>query len=136
LLLEADPDRAVVLTYLAEADIFVDQREQQTVGIIVVKSLNSTDSEVMNLSVSPAWQHQGIGRGLLSFAVQNCKVVGVKHLVIRTGYQSPQQRIYEKFGFQVVSVAKNYFIRYYAEPIFEAGQQLKDQVTLNLVIGK
>lgn len=133
LLLDADPDRETVETYLAQSQVLVFAEQDCPVGMIVFQQQLDT-WEIMNIAVAPTHQNRGIGRQLLqaaeAFILAHNRQQTAIDLLIKTGDISPARYLYQSEGFILHSRQKNYFIKHYPEPIYEEGQQLFDQIIL------
>ncbi|MBW9325211.1 GNAT family N-acetyltransferase [Enterococcus casseliflavus] len=134
LLLDADPEKTVVEGYLYDSQTLVYEEAGEVIGVLVYQD-QGTKWEIMNVAVSPAKQGRGIGGQLLQAAEKAIlsQQQGAKHplVVIKTGsLPSAALTLYQKQGYTEKDRVKNYFTTHYAEPIFENGQQLIDQVIL------
>ena len=136
LLLNADPDRAIVTTYLSASRVFVAENgEQAILGVLVLMPLSEDHHyEIMNVSVDPAHFRQGIGRALITHALSDIKARDRQaEIWIKTGDLTVDAiGLYESVGFEIVDVVKDYFVDHYAEPIYENGQLLRHQVIMRL----
>lgn len=75
----------------------------------------------------------GIGKKLIEHSIQTARLQGFKTLEIGTGNSSiGQLALYQKCGFRVTGVDRDYFVRHYKEPIFERGIQCKDMIRLSM----
>ena len=133
LLLLADPDEEVVFSYFMHADSYLGTMDGEIAGGFVLMQLWNTMFEIMNIAVYPAHQRKGIGVQLLRFAQQEAKRKGAKRLRICTADTSKHQvKLYEKVGFSITEIDKDYFIKVYEEPIFENGKQCVDRVVMEM----
>lgn len=134
LLLEADPSEASITTYLSDSWCFTASDKGQILGVCAVKSQNSTLAEIYNVSVYPEHQGRGIGSELLKFALANLPMKGIKRVELGTGTFGYQLTYYQRLGFRVESVVKDYFLLNYPEPIFENSIRHKDMLRLYVLI--
>ncbi|MGX6990755.1 GNAT family N-acetyltransferase [Pseudolactococcus reticulitermitis] len=136
LLLNADPDRAIVATYMAKSRVFVAENGDQAIlGVLVLMALPEDHHyEIMNVSVDPAHFRQGIGRSMMRFAFADIQARDTQAVIwIKTGDLTVEAiGLYESVGFKIVDVVKDYFIDHYADPIYENGQLLRNQVVMRL----
>ena len=132
LLLEADPSREKLNAYLPNSICFVAKRYSTVVGAYVVQSIAPGLYELMSIAVSPELQRNGIGTILLKHAVASVHDMGARRLEVGTGSFGYQLAWYQREGFRVVSVERNFFLDNYPEPIYELGIQLKDMLRLAL----
>lgn len=132
LLLHADPSKVMINLYWADSVALVAMQQHQVIGIIVLLALSTEILEIKNLAVEPSWQGKGIGTQLIVDATTFAESRGYLTLCIGTANSSFQQlRLYQKLGFQPVSVRKNFFPMNYPEPIFENGIQATDMIMLS-----
>ncbi|CAH6915825.1 Uncharacterized N-acetyltransferase YvbK [Vibrio chagasii] len=130
LLLEADPSEASIASYLSESWCYAAKRDNQILGVCVVKRISDDTVEIFNVSVCPEHQQQGIGSQVLKFALKQVVNQGIKRVELGTGTFGYQLTYYQRAGFRVDRVVKNHFIDHYPEPIFENGIQHQDMLRL------
>lgn len=136
LLLDADPDKEKIQMYVDTGSGFVWQVADEIKGVIVYDN-RETEYEIMNVAVAPSEQGRGIGRQLLLHAIKHLREGknAQNKIIIRTGsVSSAALHLYKKVGFVEVSRDIDYFVKNYPEPIYENGELLRDQVTLELMI--
>ena len=74
---------------------------------------------------------RGIGKFLVKDAIKRAKGKGYKTIEIGTGNSSiGQLALYQKCGFRITGIDKDFFIRNYGEEIFENGIQCQDMLRL------
>ncbi|MFQ3786306.1 GNAT family N-acetyltransferase [Halomonas sp. A29] len=132
LLLEADPSTDTIRRYLASSSCYVATIGNETVGAYVIQSMGDGIHELMNIAVTPAHQGKGIGAKLLEHAVNMARELGARRLELGTGTFGYQLTFYQRAGFRVVAVERDYFLIHYDEPIYENGIQHKDRLRLAL----
>ncbi|MCP4612737.1 MAG: GNAT family N-acetyltransferase [Planctomycetes bacterium] len=132
LLLEADPSESKVREYLSDSYCFQAEKSDTTVGVYILRPLDNSRYELMNIAVSPELQNQGIGSELLHHAICSAKELGAKHLEVGTGSFGYQLAFYQKAGFRVSAIEKDFFLRHSDQPIYESGIQLKDMIRLSI----
>ena len=82
-----------------------------------------------------AAQGKGIGSGLLRHAVTVARASGFERLVIGAGNSSIRQlALYQKAGFELFRIERDFFVRNYPEPIFEYGIRCKHLVVLEMAL--
>lgn len=96
----------------------------------MVKPQSRTLAEIYNVSVYPAYQGQGLGSELLTFVLSHLPSKGINRVELGTGTFGYQLIYYQRLGFRVESVVKDYFLRHYSEPIYENGIQHQDSLRL------
>jgi ribosomal protein S18 acetylase RimI-like enzyme len=133
LLLLADPEREIIDSYIHDSWAFAAYQEGQLVGCYVLANLTADSAEIKNIVVSEQYQNQGIGKSLLAHAIQTAKSHQKKQLVIATADSSTiQLQLYQKIGFQILEVQKDYFPKHYKNPIFENEIQCVDRIVLGM----
>jgi ribosomal protein S18 acetylase RimI-like enzyme len=130
LLLEADPSREKLDAYLPHSICFVAKRHETLVGAYVVQGITPGIYELMSIAVEPKRQRNGIGTILLKHAVETVGNLGARRLEVGTGSFGYQLAWYQREGFRVFAVERNFFLENYPEPIYEHGIQLKDMLRL------
>ncbi|MBU2511935.1 GNAT family N-acetyltransferase [bacterium] len=128
LLLEADPSIERVNQYLEGSLCYVAVIRKEIVGVCVLKLIEKNRIELFNIAVLPENQKSGIGSQLLQFVLDNLREKNFESVELGTGTFGYQLTFYQRFGFRVDSILKDYFINNYDEPIFENGIQLKDML--------
>lgn len=134
LLLDADPNRELVTNYLKESFLLVafdPEKPLDLLGVLVYQE-RLAEWEILNVAVAPAVQNQGIGKKLLQACLKDITSrKKAKPILIKTGdLTSPALTLYQNVGFKQIALVKDYFVENYSEPIFEAGEQLRNQVIL------
>ena len=110
----ADPSRVLIDSYLEVGKCYVASLKSKIVGVLVLKEIDQFTIEIKNLAVKELDQGKGIGTKLLRYAEKICLKDGYKKLVIGTGNSSVSQLgLYQKEGFEVDRIDKNFFIRNY-----------------------
>lgn len=133
LLLLADPSCSLVETYIDKGKCFVAEENHQVIGVYVLISRSAETVEIINLAVSEEHQGKGIGRALLMDAIQTAKGLRYKRIEIGTGNSSiGQLALYQKCGFRMTSIDKDFFLKHYHEDIYENGIRCIDMVRLSL----
>lgn len=130
LLLEADPSEQSIESYLDGAWCFAAKLNGKVVGVCVVKPISDDTAEIVNISIYSEFQQQGIGSGLLRFALDELKNKKVQRVELSTGTFGYQLTYYQRHGFRVDRVIKNHFLDNYLEPIFENGIQHQDALQM------
>ncbi|MGF1776049.1 GNAT family N-acetyltransferase [Vibrio nomapromontoriensis] len=140
LLLEADPDRKVIESYRNDCTAFVisdgehsQENNNQTVAVLLIfigVNGNKKHAELYNISVAPNWQKRGLGSQLLSTALECMAKEGVTRVELGTGTFGYQLTFYQRHGFRVDRVVKDFFLDHYPQAIIESGIQHKDMLRL------
>lgn len=131
LLLLADPSRKVVESYLQRGQCFIAQEKEQIIGVYVLLATRTETIELVNLAVDEDYQGRGIGKKLVLHAIAEANSLGFKTIEVGTGNSSIDQlALYQKCGFRITGIDKDFFLRHYPEKIFENGIQVVDMVRL------
>jgi GNAT superfamily N-acetyltransferase len=132
LLLLADPSDQLVSQYLKRGECFVADIDNKIVGEYVLLPTRPDTIEIVNIAVAESEQGKGIGKLLVKHAIQNAALQGYKTIEIGTGNSGMAQlALYQKCGFRMTSIDRDFFVRHYSEPIYENGVQVVDMVRLS-----
>ncbi len=134
LLLLADPSQEMIEEYLQRGQCYVglDEREQ-IIAVIVLLPTRPGTLEIVNIAVREAFQGRGIGKKLIQFAMDQAREKNAKTIEIGTGNSSVGQLLlYQKCGFRITGIDRDFFIRHYPEKIYENGIQCRDMIRLSL----
>ncbi|GGJ82677.1 N-acetyltransferase [Alloalcanivorax dieselolei] len=132
LLLEADPSERNVCKYLEGSQCFSATKGRDIVGACVLNTIDDGVLELFNIAVSPEVQGQGVGSALLRYVIDQCRSKGVRRIELGTGAFGYQLAFYQRLGFRVERVVRDFFLDHYDEPVMEAGIQHKDMLRLGL----
>lgn len=131
LLLQADPSEEMVKKYIHRGKCFVSKVDDQIVGVYILLPTRLGTAEIVNISVMERFQGKGIGRHLIHHAIMYAKSQGYKTIEIGTGNSSiGQLALYQKCGFRITGVDRDFFIRHYNEEIVENGIVCCDMIRL------
>lgn len=102
LLLLADPSEQQVATYVQRGVTYVAKQEDNVIGVYVILETRPKTMEIMNIAVVEHLQGKGIGKRLLSHAIETAKGYGMSKLEVGTGNSSVSQlALYQKCGFRI-----------------------------------
>ncbi|NUU64470.1 GNAT family N-acetyltransferase [Paenibacillus agri] len=131
LLLLADPSVSVVEGYIERGECYIALVEREIVGVYVLLPTRPGTVELVNIAVVEHLHGQGVGKRLVQHAIATAKSQGYKTIEIGTGNSSLHQLgLYQKCGFRIIGVDRDYFIRHYPEEIFENDLQCIDMIRL------
>ncbi len=134
LLLTADPSRKMIDGYLDNAEVHVAIVEEHIVGVYIL-ALTGEVAEIKNIAVAEAFQQKGIGQQMLLHAEQFAIATGVKELRIGTANSSIHQlRMYQRCGFEIKEIVKNFFTENYDAPIIEDGITCKHLILMSKML--
>ncbi|MFE6169762.1 GNAT family N-acetyltransferase [Viridibacillus arvi] len=132
LLLQADPSEEIVLEYLQRGECFVLEDEDSIIGVYVLIPTRPETAELVNVSIQEEQQGKGLGKMLIQHSIATAKSKKYKTIEVGTGNSSISQiALYQKCGFRITHIDRDFFIRHYAELIFENGIQCIDMVRLS-----
>jgi len=132
LLLLADPSKQIISGYLVDGKFYVARWDDIVVGVFVLLQHEDALWELKNIAVAEEWQGKGVGKALVKEACDLAVSGGAKVLEVGTGNSSIQQlAFYQRAGFRMVRIAKNFFTLNYDEPLHENGIQCRDMVVLS-----
>lgn len=135
LLMEADPDEAMVRSYLDDSLVFEMREGCRSIGCLLLFSYDKTLMEIKNIAVAEAYRNKGHGLRLLQFAIEEARRRGAQKLKIATGNSSTGQLyLYQKAGFKITRIVEDYFTNRYPAPIVENGILCRHQVILEMLI--
>lgn len=133
LLLLADPSSELIEEYLSRGQCFVTLIHDAIVGVFVLIRTRPETMELVNVAVRDDFQGKGIGKQLVLSAIDKAKEQGAKTIEIGTGNSSMHQlALYQKCGFRITGVDRDFFIRHYEEEIYENGIQCIDMIRLSI----
>ncbi|MBS4177486.1 GNAT family N-acetyltransferase [Lederbergia citrea] len=131
LLLLADPSRKFVDDYVKRGDCFIAEYDNEIKGVFVLLPTRPDTVELVNIAVAEDEQGKGIGRELVMNAIQFAKLKEYKIMEIGTGNSSiGQLSLYQKCGFRIIGVDRDFFIKHYSDEIYENGLQCRDMIRL------
>ncbi len=130
LLLEADPSKESITSYLCDAWCYAALDDDHLVAACIVAPRTNNVAEIFNVSVTLELQGQGIGTKLLKFVLSQLPRRGINRVELGTGTFGYQLTYYQRLGFRVDSIIKDHFLLNYVEPIHENGIQHKDMLRL------
>lgn len=132
LLLSADPSRKIIEAYLTRAECFVMENQNQLIGAYVLLPTRPETIELVNIAVQENFQNKGIGKQLIRHALERAKEQGFQTIEVGTGNSSMSQlAFYQKCGFRITGVDKDFFIEHYEEELMENGIPCRDMIRLS-----
>ncbi|KIL40728.1 acetyltransferase [Gordoniibacillus kamchatkensis] len=132
LLLLADPSRELVEDYVQRGQCYVAESDSSVIGVYVLLPTRPGTVELVNVAVEERLQGRGIGKQLVRHAVQTAKELGYRTIEVGTGNSGVGQlALYQKCGFRMTGIDRDFFIRHYAEEIYENGIRVMDMVRLS-----
>ncbi|MDM5219258.1 GNAT family N-acetyltransferase [Peribacillus sp. NJ11] len=132
LLLLADPSRKLVEAYLGSGTCFVAEMDKRMIGVYVLLQKGPEMIEIMNIAVDERHHGKGIGKQLIGHAISHAREQGYKTIEIGTGNSGiGQLALYQKCGFRITGIDRDFFNINYTEAIYENGIQCQDMIRLS-----
>lgn len=131
LLLLADPAKEMVADYVSRGRVFVAEADGEIVGVGALIRTRPATMELVNVAVRPDRQGRGLGKAIVRAAIEMARASGVRTLELGTGNSGVGAlALYQKMGFRIVGVDRDFFTRHYSEPIVENGIPCRDMIRL------
>ena len=132
LLFLADPLEAKIKCYLRDATCFGAFDNNDLVGACVTNFNIAGELELFNIATLSSFQRKGVGSKLLELVINKSAIRNVNKLVLGTGTFGHQLAFYQRAGFRVEAVVKDFFTDNYDEPIYENGIKHHDMLRLTI----
>ena len=124
LLLEADPSKDIINSYLKDGELFVLTYKDEVACVAVVTKIDEATVELKNIATVEKYRGQGYGKKMLKYLADNYKRKYKKMLVGTSENNIP---FYVKQGFdKYEKTVKNYFVDNYKEEIWDRDLQCID----------
>ncbi|WP_374706670.1 GNAT family N-acetyltransferase [Paenibacillus sp. J2TS4] len=131
LLLLADPSRDIVEGYLGRGQCYVAEEGGSVIGVYVLIPTRPETVELVNVAVEESRHGCGIGKRLVLHAVRTAREQGARTMEVGTGNSSVAQlALYQKCGFRITGVDRDFFTRHYPMEIMENGIPCRDMIRL------
>lgn len=132
LLLLADPSKKTVDKYINKCLVFTAFCENDSpCGVVALLPHDKKVIEIKNIAVAENHQNQGIGSQLIKFSIRKAKKSGYGRIEIGTGNSSfGQLYLYQKHGFRIDRIIKDFFVKNYSEKIMENNLECRDMIVL------
>lgn len=132
LLLSADPSKEIIEEYLLRGDCYVAERDNQIMGTYVLVATKPDTIELINIAVAENYSGKGFGKQLIKDSIKRAATKGYRIMEVGTGNSSTGQLVlYQKCGFRIDRIEKDFFLQHYSEDIFENGIQCRDKICLS-----
>lgn len=131
LLLLADEFVEIIDSYIFDCEVYVIEEGGKIIGLYALYKVDHEEVEIKNIAVDTEYQNQGIGKTLLADAIGRAKEQGFRVISIGTGdVMMMQLRLYQKMGFEMDFIRKNFYLDNYPMAIYENGLRLRHMVVL------
>ena len=118
---------------LAEPLVGAKRAGDAIIGVFVLAATGPRVYELMNIAVAERCQGRGWGKQLVHAAIAEARRLGAECLEVGTGNSSLQQlALYQKCGFRIVGVERDFFKEGYGAEIYENGIRCLDMIRLSL----
>ena len=132
LLMLADPSEILVKKYVEKGLCYIAEEERQVIGAYVLLPVKKEKMELINIAIAEAYQGKGLGKRLVMHAIEEAREQGYKVMEVGTGNSSiGQLALYQKCGFRITHVEKDFFLQHYEKEIYENGIQCRDRIRLS-----
>ncbi|MFF5994931.1 GNAT family N-acetyltransferase [Lysinibacillus sp. KU-BSD001] len=133
LLLQANPSGEIIKEYIQRGKCYILEEHDNIIGVFVLIPTRPGTVELVNVSVAEEKQGRELGKRLVEEAIKIATLARFKKIEVGTGNSSISQiALYQKFGFRMTHIDKDFFIHHYKSPIFENGIQCVDMVRFSL----
>ena len=133
LLLLADPSMDMINDYINRGNCYVAYVNNNLVGVYVTIRTRPLTLELANIAVSQAYQGKGIGEKLIRSAIDMARKEKAKVLEVGTGNSSISQlALYQRCGFRITGIDRDFFRQHYDEKIIEKGIECIDMIRLGM----
>lgn len=129
LLLLADPEETAIDKYLSQCEVLEFYWDDILIGQGAVMEISPKSCELKNMAIFEEYHRQGYGKKFLKLL---CDYYKEKYSCIIVGTSDQGIPFYEKCGFKISHIIKNFFIDNYSEPIFENDRQCIDMTYLSI----
>lgn len=133
LLLLADPSERLVNEYVQRGFCFIGEQGDAVIGVYVLLPTRPDTIELVNVAVTESLHGHGYGKQLVLHAIDQARNLGYTTIEVGTGSTGVSQlALYQKCGFRMTGIDRDFFVRHYEEEIYENGMRLRDMVRMSL----
>jgi ribosomal protein S18 acetylase RimI-like enzyme len=127
LLRDADEDMARISQAVETHSGYLAYVNDVLIGAAVIEWEAET-SEILYIAVDSAVRGKGYGKAFIAWIMEEARRRSVKALIVGTANSSLENiAFYQKCGFRIDSVRKDYF-DYFSAPVYDNGIQLRDML--------
>lgn len=135
LFLLADPSIEVINEYIHRGDCYAAYINKSLVGGFIMIRTRPLTLELVNVAVIETYRGKGIGKRLILSAIEIARKANTKILEVGTGNSSINQlALYQKCGFRIIGVDKDFFKIHYKEKIIENEIECIDMIRLRMYL--
>lgn len=103
------------------SQIFVYEKDQKIIGFLHITKLYET-IEIINLAVLEAYRHQQVASNLLDYMMSEMTGEIIKFILEVNVNNLAAINLYEKFGFKIANIRKNYYNKEDAYLMIKGGE--------------
>ncbi|UOQ95323.1 GNAT family N-acetyltransferase [Halobacillus shinanisalinarum] len=127
-ILLADETEDIIKEYINEGEMFSIEYNGRIVGVCLFIFPSLLSVELKNFAIDSDYQGKGLGKLVVKKAFKLYKDKGLHDMVVGTANSSiANLAFYQKAGFRIDDIYKDFFARY-PEPIYEDGIQALDMI--------
>lgn len=135
-LLLADENEIIVNTYINDGEMYSIHLNNEIVGVVLFTYHSNQVVELKNIALDPKYRGRGLGKVVITKAFKKFERKGISKVIVGTANSSiGNVAFYQKVGFRMVEIRKNFF-KDYPEPIFEDGIRAIDMVMFEKYVTK
>lgn len=127
LLLEADPDPAMVGRYLDRGTLFVAYCGHEPACAAVVVHISPDECELKALATEERFRRRGIASAMIRHLAETYRG---RYASILVGTAEPGVPFYEKSGFVRFRTLKGFFVENYPGPVYDGDFLCRDMICL------
>jgi len=127
LILEADPDPAMVGRYLDRGTLFVAHWGNEPACAAVVVPISPEKCELKALATEEKFRHRGIASAMIRHLTETYRG---RYATLVVGTAEPGVSFYEKSGFVRFRILKDFFVENYPAPIYDGDYLCRDMICL------
>ncbi|WP_041556042.1 GNAT family N-acetyltransferase [Carnobacterium sp. 17-4] len=133
-LLMADENEGIVEKYIQTGKMYSINDLQEIIGIILFTFPTEDVVEIKNLALIESSRGKGYGNEVIQRAVCLFQEKGYRKIIVGTANSSIGNiSFYQKAGFRIVSIRKNFFLNY-PELIIENGIRALDMILFENIL--
>lgn len=133
LLLLADDSKDAIEDYISRGRCYGTYINQSIVGIYVLLKTRAFTMELVNIAVKNEYQNKGIGKRMVLDAINRARLENAEVLEVGTlNCGINQLALYQKCGFRITNVDRDFFKKHYEEKLMENGIECLDMIRLSI----
>lgn len=136
LLLLADPSEKSIRESLQDGNCYVLEELGEVQGAFVIGPAGIPYvAEISSIAVAEQFQSKGLGKLMMQELILIVRELGYREVRVGTGNSSiGQLAFYQKCGFRIVDIDRDYFLKNYEEEIYENGMRCCDMIILSMTL--